>query len=81
MGCPMADGQSEAPWGAVIARSLAYQAMHLAGLGESKMVEKAQFLMSLGLPREDAAALLGSSDNSLRVQLSRLKKKDGKDAD
>ncbi len=71
----MADTGSEVPWSAVIARSLAYQAMHLAGLADAKVLEKAQFLMMLGLPRPDAAALVGSTDESLRVQLSRAKSK------
>lgn len=74
----MADNESETPWGAVIARSLAYQSMHLAGLGEAKMIEKAQFLMNLGLPRADAAALLGTTDDSLRVQFGQAKRKAAK---
>lgn len=71
----MAAAETETSWEAVIARSLAYQAMHLAGLAEATMVKRAQFLMTLGLPRADAAAMLGSNDESLRVQLNQAKRK------
>lgn len=73
----MADAKSEISWPAVIARSLAFQSMHLAGLNDPKvkLAEKAQFLMTLGLPRAEAAALLGTSDDSLRVTLANAKKK------
>ncbi|MFT4283571.1 MAG: hypothetical protein QM598_01900 [Protaetiibacter sp.] len=71
----MAGTENETPWEAVIARSLAYQSMHLAGLADASMVKRAQFLMTLGVPRSDAAAMLGSNDESLRVQLAKDKKK------
>lgn len=71
----MTDATTETPWPAVIGRSLAYQTLHLAGLSEETMLKRAQFLMTLGVPRADAAAMLGSSDESLRVQLSKAKKK------
>lgn len=71
----MAAAETETPWDAVIARSLAYQSMHLAGLADASMVKRAQFLMTLGLPRADAAAMLGSNDESLRVQLNQAKRK------
>lgn len=71
----MATAENETPWDAVIARSLAYQAMHLAGLADTSMVKRAQFLMTLGIPRADAAAMLGSNDESLRVQLNQAKRK------
>lgn len=58
-------------WVAVAARAQAYQCLHLAGLTDKSMTERAKFLMSLGLSRADAAALVGSSDNSLRIMLAR----------
>ncbi len=63
-------------WIAVAARAQAFQALHLAGLSEKSLTEKASFLMALGLARSDAAALLGSSDDSLRVTLARQAKKE-----
>lgn len=62
-------------WTAVAARAQAYQALHLVDLGERPIVERAGFPMTLGLSRSEAAGLLGSTDESLRVQMSRAKKK------
>jgi hypothetical protein len=66
---------NETNWMAVAARAQAYQALHLAQLGEKPLVERAGFLMTLGLSRADAAGLLGSTDDSLRVQMARAKRK------
>lgn len=66
---------NETNWAAVAARAQAYQALHLADLGSASLVVRANFLMTLGLQRADAAALLGSSDDSLRVSLANVKKK------
>lgn len=63
-------------WVAVAAKAQAFQALHLAGLGEKSLTERAKFLMeALGLNRADAAALLRSSDESLRVTFAREGKK------
>jgi hypothetical protein len=74
----MAGSNDESPWPAVTARALAYQALHLAGLENESIVKRATFLMTLGVPRADAAAMLGSNDESLRVQLTQAKKKAAK---
>jgi len=74
----MAGSDDESPWAAVTARALAYQAMHLAGLADKSILQRAQFLMTLGVPRADAAAMLGSNDESLRVQINQAKKKAAK---
>jgi hypothetical protein len=66
---------NETNWTAVAARAQAYQALHLADLGNASLVVRANFLMTLGLPRAEAAALLGSTDDSLRVTLANAKKK------
>jgi hypothetical protein len=67
---------SATDWMAVAAKAQAFQALHLAGLGEKSLTERAKFLMeALGLNRADAAALLRSSDESLRVTLARDGKK------
>lgn len=66
---------NETNWIAVAARAQAYQALHLADLGDASLVARANFLMTLGLPRAEAAGLLGSSDESLRVSIATAKKK------
>jgi hypothetical protein len=59
-------------WLAVAAKAQAFQALQLADLGKKSLTECAKFLMeALGLNRADAAALLRSSDESLRVTLAR----------
>ena len=64
-------------WNAVAAKALAFQALHVAGLADKSVLEKAKFLMGLGVNRADTAALIGSSDDSLRVNLARQAKKEG----
>lgn len=71
----MTDRNELANWVQVAAKALAFQSLHVAGLAEAPMVQKAQFLMALGLSRPDVANLIGSTDESLRVQLGRLKRK------
>jgi hypothetical protein len=66
---------NEVNWMAVSARAQAYQAMHLAQLADKPLVERAGFLMTLGLSRAEAAGLIGSTDDSLRVQMAKAKKK------
>jgi len=58
----------ETDWSAVTARCLAYCACSI-DVQDKGLFERATFLMNLGLPRSDAAALLGSTDESLRVTL------------
>lgn len=71
----MATVENGSDWLAVIGRAQAYLALHASGLSEAPMLDKARFLMSLGLTRAEAAGLLGSSDDSLRVQFARQSKK------
>jgi len=66
---------NETNWTAVAARAQAYQALHLAGLSEAPLLVKTGFLMTLGLARAEAAVLVGSTDESVRVAMSRAKKK------
>jgi hypothetical protein len=56
-------------WNEVIAKALTYLVVNSPGLKDKKVTEKATFLMGLGLARKDAAAVLGSTDDSLRVNL------------
>jgi hypothetical protein len=62
-------------WQAVAAKAQAFQALHLAGLGDKKVTDRARFLMVLGLSRAEAASLLGSSDDSIRILFAREAKK------
>jgi hypothetical protein len=73
------DSLKEPDWTAVAARAQAYQALHLAGLTEKGVgvVEKARFLMVLGLSRSEAAGLIGSTDESLRKSFEHAAKKGG----
>jgi len=63
---------NQTDWAAVSARAQAFLCLHLAGLRDKSLTEQAKFLMTLGLSRPDAAALLGSTDDSIRVLLGRV---------
>ena len=54
-------------WTPVIGRALAIICLNEAGLTEKPMVDQADFLTRLGIPRKEAALILGTNDNSLRV--------------
>jgi SAM-dependent MidA family methyltransferase len=61
-------------WQPFIGRTLGFLCLHLADMRSRTVLEQAEFLMGLGLPRREAATILGSSDESLRV-LARSKAK------
>jgi len=61
--------EARTDWTEVIAKALTYLVVSSPGLKDKKVTEKAAFLMGLGLARKDAAAVLGSTDDSLRVNL------------
>lgn len=65
----------ETDWSAVTARCLAYLCLQHSEVQDKGLFERATFLMNLGLPRSDAAVLLGSTDDSLRVTLGKPPKK------
>ena len=66
---------NETDWTAVSARAQAYLCLYHAGMLDKDKTDQARFLMNnLGLSRPDAAALLGSSDDSLRIMLGRSAK-------
>ena len=48
---------------------IAWQCLRSAEFDGATLVTKAKWLMSMGFTRPDAAFLLGSSDESLRVML------------
>jgi len=65
----------EFDWQPFIGRALGYMCLHLADMRSSSGLEQAEFLMSFGLPRREAAVMLGSSDDVLRVAANRKAKK------
>lgn len=66
------------PWIAVIGKALAYLCLKQE-LGNATIVEKAVFLEGLGVPRDEAAKMLGTTSKSVGEML-RQKKKGGKNA-
>jgi hypothetical protein len=54
-------------WDPFIGRVLARVCLHLAEMDSKSVIERAEYLMALGLPRSEAAQVLGSTDESLRV--------------
>lgn len=56
-------------WMPVIGRALAFLCLHYGELTDKPMVEQAEFLQRLGIPRKEAAAILGTSDESLSAML------------
>ncbi len=77
-------GRSEAMWLSVIGRTLAYLCMkEVERLKRfDGVLERVDFLESLGLPTADAAKAVGSSKASVDElrRLQRNRKKDGKNA-
>jgi SAM-dependent MidA family methyltransferase len=63
----VATTENEFDWDPFIGRSIAYLCLHLADMRSKTTLEQAEFLMQLGLPRKEAAVVVGSSDESLRV--------------
>lgn len=59
------DDNSTIDWTAVIGRSVAYLCLAQAGLRDKDLSTQGQFLEKLGVPRKDAAELLGTSQKSL----------------
>jgi pyruvate/2-oxoglutarate dehydrogenase complex dihydrolipoamide dehydrogenase (E3) component len=69
----------ETDWQPVIGRSLAFLCLHYAEMRSKTLLEQANFLENLGLPRAEAAAVLGTTKDSLdalgRQQRKRASKK------
>ncbi|HVE95076.1 MAG TPA: hypothetical protein VNB24_09160 [Acidimicrobiales bacterium] len=65
-------------WEPFIGRCLARLCLSGAGMDERPVLERAQFLMDMGLPRAEAARVVGSSDDSLRVMFATKAKKTSK---
>lgn len=69
----MAKEAIDTDWTAVIARSLGFLCIHQADLQDETLVKQADFLQRFGIPRSEAAIILGSSPASLGVMDRREK--------
>lgn len=74
----MAKQAAETDWSAVIGRALCFLCLHEADLKEKTLTEQADFLERFGIPRNEAAILLGSTPASLNVMDSRKRTTGGK---
>jgi hypothetical protein len=70
----MATSSEEFDWDPFIGRALALIILEQPELKAKGVLERAEYLMNLGLPRKEAALLVGSSDHSLS-ELARRKAK------
>jgi hypothetical protein len=61
----MARDVPETDWTAVIARALGFLCVHQAGMQDETLLKQAEFLARFGIPRSEAAGLLGTSEKSL----------------
>lgn len=69
--------EGDSNWTAVIARALALLCLKEEGLKGEDLARQALFLERLGISRKEAANLLGTSNDSLRVLMARTQKKGG----
>lgn len=60
-------------WVPVLGRSLALLTLHAEELRGAPLVDQWFFLERLGVPRNEAARILGTSDDSLRILAGRAK--------
>jgi hypothetical protein len=66
--------EGDADWLAVVGRSLAMLVLHVQEMNTESLTKKADVLLGLGLSYRDAAAMLGTTEASLR-ELTRVAKK------
>jgi hypothetical protein len=69
------DESAESKWLPVIGRALAYLCMKQETAEHQSVQERAKFLEGLGLSRADAASMLGTTADSLRVMHGRAQRK------
>ncbi len=74
---PRGKEQAEFDWAPVIGKALACICLHFADMRSAKVGEQAEFLERIGLPRAEAAKLLGTTDDSLRVLASQRSGRSG----
>lgn len=58
-------------WDEVSGRALAFLCLHLADKRTGTLLEQAEFLAKFGLPLREAAVILGTTEDSLRVMAGR----------
>ena len=58
-------------WLAVIGRALSFLCLHVADLRDKELSVQATILEGLGMSRREAAKMLGTSEDSLRVLIAR----------
>ena len=77
----MAAGDEHTDWQAVIGKALSFLCVQELGRSDlarvGTVLQKVQFLESLGVPRKDAAVMMGSTADSVRVLAAAQKKKGG----
>lgn len=71
----MAEERAGFDWTGVIGRSLAFMALHQAGFGDGDLAVRGKFLERLGLPRREAANMLGTTPASLTELLRKARTK------
>lgn len=69
---------NEFDWEPFIGRALGYLCLHLAEKRSRSVLDQAEFLMGFGLPRREAAMIVGSTDESVRVLMSNKARKAAK---
>ena len=69
----MNETESADRWLAVTAKGTALLCLHAEGLRDEPLVDQWLFLERLGVSRDEAAALLGTTSESLRVSVSKRK--------
>ena len=69
--------EDSAQWLEIIARSLAFLALHQSGHHAKELSTQGQFLERLGLPRREAAELLGTTPASLTELYRQARQKKG----
>lgn len=67
------DASEATNWDAVSGRALAVLCLHAEGLRGEPLVDQWLFLERIGLPRDDSAAVLGTTSESLRVSVQKRK--------
>lgn len=68
-----ADNETLFDWTPVVGRSVGLLCLHAEELRGAPLVDQWLFLERLGFPRDEAARILGTSTESLRVSASKRK--------
>ena len=74
---PRAREQEELDWTPVIGRALAFLCLHYADMRSAPLLDQAAFLARFGIPRSEAATLLGTTDESLSALARQRRKQSG----